>query len=235
MTAVTALYPRVRLEAPGAPEPLIQDVVMEAMQEFFSDSECWRHTSPSLLNWTTAATFPTLGAGTELPAATRVKRIDIVKYASDSTNLKKVPFKTRQQLDLEYPDWEVRTGTSPVAWTNDGIGSQPRIIPIADADVNSSLQVRSIVVPLSTMTDLPDYWYDEFDDVIRAGALGKLLAMPGRDWSDAALAVYYMGKFTQGVKTAKSRAEAEFGQPDRIMAYGGIGGSTTVGYDDYGQ
>ena len=235
MTAVTALYPRVRLEAPGVPEPLLAEVVMEAIQEFFSDSEIWRHTTSTLLDWTTAAVFPTLTQGVELPATTRIKRVDILKYASDGPNLKAVPFKTRQQLDGEYPDWEVRTGSSPVAWTNDGLGAQPRIIPIAAANVTGSLQVRSIVVPTSSMTDLPDYWFDEFDDVIRAGALSKLLAMPARDWTSEQLGAFYMSKFQDGIKTAKSRAEAEFGQPNRTMSYGGIGGSTNVGYDDYGQ
>lgn len=208
---------------------------MESIQEFFTDSECWRHTTSTLLDWTTAAVFPTLNAGTEIPTATRIKRIDILKYASDGTNLKEVPFSTRQQLDMQFPDWEVRTGSSPQRWTNDGLGAQPRIVPIATANVVGSLQVRSIVVPTDAMTDLPDYWYDEFDDVIRAGALSKLLAMPGRDWTNEALGMYYMGKFENGKKNAKSRAEAEFGQPDRIMAYGGIGGSTYAAFDDYGQ
>lgn len=234
MTAVTELYPRVQLEAPGCPIPLVRDVVYEAMQDFFSESECWRHTTSTLLDWTTAATFPTLAAGTELPTATRIKRIDMLKFASDGTNLKEVPFKTRQQLDLEWANWEVDTGSSPQAWTNDGIGAQPRIVPVAAANVTGSLQVRSIVVPTSTMTDLPDYWFDEFDDVIRAGALAILLVMPGRDWTNEPLGTYYMSKYADGIKKAKSRAEAEFGQPNRIMSYGGIG-SSYMGYDDYGQ
>jgi len=40
--------------------------------------------------------------------------------------------------------------------------------------------------------------------------------------------------YDEGVKKAKSRAQADYGQPDRIMSYGGIGGRYT-GYDDYGK
>lgn len=235
MTAISNIYPKVRVEAPGAPEPLIVDAVADSIRDFFQDSEIWRHTTSTLLDWTTGQTFPTLTQGVELPANTRLRRIDIVKYASDGSNLKTVPFSTRQQLDGQFPDWEVRTGNAPQRWTNDGVGAQPRIVPIATANVLGSLQVRSIVVPTDLMTDIPDYFYEEFHDVWRWGALARLLKMPGRDWTEPAMSQYYMGRYVAGVRQAKSRAEAEFGQPDREMSYGGIGGNTTVGYDDYGQ
>jgi hypothetical protein len=235
MTAITAVYPKVRVEAPGVPEPLLAEMVGDSLREFFRDTEAWRHTVSSLLDWTTAATFPTLTQGVELPANTRVLRVDEVKYAGDSTNLKVVPYSTRQQLDGEFPDWEVRTGTSPQRWTNDGNAGTPRIIPIADANVTCSLQVRVSVVPTSSMTDVPDWWYDEFHDIWAYGALARLLRMPGRDWTNQALGAYYEQKELGGISMAKSRAKAEYGQPNRTMSYGGIGGSTYVGYDDYGQ
>lgn len=222
MTAITNVYPKVRIEAPGAPDPLIKDVVGDAMRDFFRESEVWRYTCPSLLDWTTAAVFPTLSAGTEIPADTRVIRVDRVKYASDGTNLKTVPFSTRQQLDDEYPDWEVRTGSSPQRWTNDGIGADPRLIPIATANVLGSLQVRVIIAPTSAMTDIPAYWYDEYHDLWRFGALGRLLKMPGRDWTNPEMAAYYFKLYNEGIALAKSRVQAEFGMPDRTMAYGGI-------------
>lgn len=235
MTAIASVYPKVRIEAPGAPEPLIADVVGDAMRDFFRDTEVWRHTTSPLLDWTTGAVFPALTPGAELPADTRVVRVDEVKYANDGTNLKPISFSTRSQLDGEFPDWEVRTGTSPQRWTNDGNAGSPRIVPIAEADVTGSLQIRVVVSPISTMTDVPDWWYDEFHDIWRFGALARLLKMPGRDWTNPPLAQYYMALEREGVKMAKSRGDAEFGTPNRTMSYGGIGGSTYVRYDDYGR
>ncbi len=235
MTAIANVYPKVRIEAPGVPEPLLADVVADAMRDFFRDSEAWRHTVPLLLDWTTTQTFPDLVAGTELPADTRLKRVDEVKYANDGQNLKPVPFKTRQQLDGLYPNWEVRTGTHPNCWTNDGNAATPRIVPIANADVTGSVQVRAIVVPTATMTDVPDYFYDEFHDLWRFGALARLLKMPGKDWTNEPLAGYYANLERDGVREAKSKAKAEYGQPDRTMTYGGIDGDSYSGVDDYGR
>lgn len=237
MTAISNVYPKVRIEAPGAPEPLIVDVVGDALRDFFREAEVWRHTSPTLLDWSVGVNFPALVAGTELPANTRIKRIDLVKYASDGTNLKPVPFYTRQHLDGAIPDWEVRTSNSPQAWTADPTPDLARLVPGAAATQAGVLQIRTIVVPTSTMTDVPNFFYDEFHDLWRFGALHRLLKMPGRDWTDTQMAAFYLEQFNDGVKVAKSRAEADYGQPKhREMSYGGIGGSVNVGYyNDYGQ
>ena len=222
MTEIAGIYPRIRIEAPGAPEPLLEDVVIEVLQDFFTTTEAWRYSVPSLLDWTTLVTFPAITAGVEIPAGTRMKRVDELKYGSDGTSLRPIKFHTRQDLDCIYSDWEVKEGSSPLAWTNDPTSDSPRIIPIASADKTGSLQLRVILVP-TTLTDIPDFFYDEFSDVIRWGALARLLKMPERDWTNNALAMYYMGKYDDETKRAKSRAKAEFGQPNqRIMAYGGI-------------
>lgn len=223
MTALTAVYPKVRIEAPGAPEPLIEDVVADALRDFFRDSECWRHTTTTLLDWSVGVDFPTLTQGVELPANTRLKRIDVVKYGTGGETLRELPFRTRQDWDCTVSNWEQKTATSPYGWTNDPHGAAPRIVPGADATQSGVLQVRSIVVPTSSLTDIDDYFYDEFHDLWRFGALARLLKMPGRDWTNPAMAAFYEAKEEEGVKMAKSRAQAEFGQPtQRIMAYGGI-------------
>jgi len=223
MALISGIYPKVRIEAPGVPEPLLEDVVGAAIEDFFRESEAWRHTTTTLLDWTTALPFPALTAGTELPADTRLHRVDVVKYGAQGANLRPVPFHTRQDLDCIWQDWEIRTSNTPEAWTNDPNGAAPRLVPAADADQVGVLQVRSIVVPTSSMTDINDYFYEEFHDAWRWGALARLLKMPGRDWTNLSLAAFYERKEEDAQKMAKSQAEAEYGQPNRrVMAYGGL-------------
>ena len=166
------LYPLIRLEAPGLPEPVLQQEVQDAIDNFLAESEAWKYSIPGLLDWTTAADFPTISAGTEIPTGTRVVRFDLVKFASDGSNLKIVPFKTRQQLDSEYPDWEVRTGNTPLAWTMNGV-FEPKIIPTASADVLGSLSVRVILGSDRAVTSIPEFILHEFgDDFVLVGDLG---------------------------------------------------------------
>jgi hypothetical protein len=220
MTEIAGVYPKVRIEAPGAPDILVEDVVADSMKDFFRESEVWRYSVPSLLDWTQAQTFPTLTPGSEIPAGTRMKRLDELKYGKNEGRI--VPFYTRQDMDCVFPIWETKTGSAPLAWTNDPTSDSPRIIPIATADVTGSLFLRVILVP-TTLTDIPDFFYDEFHDVWRWGALARLLKMPGRDWTNLQLAAYYRALYDDEIVRAKSRAQAEFGQPNkRLMAYGGI-------------
>lgn len=223
MTAVSNVYPKVRIEAPGVPEPLLADVVGDAMRDFFRESEVWRHTTSTLLDWTIAEAFPTLTQGVELPADTRLKRVDVVKYGTGGETLRPLDFRTRQDWDCQISNWEQKTSTSPYGWTNDPHGAAPRIVPGAVETQTGVLQVRSIVVPTSALTDIDAYFYDEFHDLWRFGALARLLKMPERDWTNIHMAAFYEGKEKEGIKLAKSRAQAEFGQPNqRTMAYGGL-------------
>ena len=234
--AIDTLHNFLRIELPGVPEPVLADGVRKAIQEFFKDSESWRHTVGSpLLDWTEALVFPALVEATELPADTRLLRVDAVKYASDGVSLQPIPFMTRQQLDTDFPDWEVKVGSSPQRWTNDAFGDQPRIVPIASADVLTSLQVRVIVAPLDALTELPDFLYYEYEDAFKNGTLARLMKIPGKDWTNFAGASAYASSFAGDKKEAKSRANAEYGQPFREMSYGGIGNIQIRRVNDYGN
>ena len=234
--AIDTLHNILRVELPGIPEPVLADGVRKSIQQFFKESQAWRHTVPSpLLDWTEALLFPALAAGTEIPTGTRVVRVDRVKYASDGLSLRPIMFRTRQQLDGDYRDWEVKIGNSPLVWTNENTGAEPRIIPIASADVLTSLQVRVIVAPLDTLTDLPDFFFYEFEDAFKNGTLARLMKIPGKDWTNFQAAAAYAAIFKDDVKLAKSRANAEYGQPAFEMSYGGIGGISRSSVNDYGK
>ena len=240
MTTLASLNKFIRIELPGIPELVLDDAVLRATQDFFSRSESWRHSlAAPLLDWTEALVFPAMDEGTELPADTRIVRIDTVKYSSDGTNLKTVPFSTRQQLDREFPNWEVRTGNSPQRWTHDPTPDMPRIIPIATADVLTSLQVRVMRAPNDAATTIPDFLYTEFQDDLITGTLARLMKIPGKDWTNMRGAAAYSATFEGGIQKAMSRANAEFGQPNhRQMSYGGLETYTGRPYGrrgDYGR
>lgn len=233
--AIDTLHNFLRVELPGIPEPVLADGVRKSIQQFFKESESWRHTVPSLLDWTTALPFPALDAGTEIPTDTRVLRVDRVKYASDGKSLRPIMFRTRQQLDTDYRDWEVKTGNTPLVWTNDSGGDQPRIIPIANDDKLGSIKARVMIVPVDALIDLPDFFFYEFEDAFKNGTLARLMKIPGKDWTNFSAAAAYLAMFKGDIKTAKSRANAEYGQPDHEMSYGGIGGQIHSRANDYGQ
>lgn len=221
MADLSDLYPSLRIELPGVIEPLLEDEVVKAVQDFLIRSGVWKHTCPDLLPWETVRTFPVLTEGTDIPTNTRVTRLDEVKFASDGTSLKKVKFATREQLDDIYSNWEVKTGSTPLRWTSDGPGAW-RIVPIAVADVADSIKIRVVLSITNAATEIPDFIFYEFEESLKYGALSRLMKIPGKDWTDLKAAAAYASMFESKIIVAASRAQAEFGHPRREVAYGGI-------------
>ena len=219
---LSTMEPELRIELPGILEPVLNAAIIRVTRQFFWNSEAWKYTADNGVDWVTTSTLPALVAGTDIPANTIVKRIDTVKYNSDGDNWSQfIDFKTRDELDRQNPDWEAETGTSPSSWTidNDGLA---RIIPIATANVTDAFLLRAIIAPDTALTALPDFLFYENEEIIKAGVLAQLKKMLGKDWSDPQGAVFYADIYGAGIKHAKSRSEAGYGQPKDVAAYGGI-------------
>lgn len=220
---LTALLPALRIRLPGIPEPVLQDAIVRVARQFYWETESWKHTVPTLLDWVTTQPFPTLTAGAEIPGQTVMKRIDTVKYGVGGTSLAMIDFKTRDQLDRETSDWEIRTGSSPDAWTYDN--QEPIIVPIATANQTGSLKIRVVVAPeITTLASnvIPDLLFHEHEEFLKWGVWAQLMDEIGKDWSNPQQAMKYTIMYDAGIKKAKSRSEAEFGQPKDTMAYGGL-------------
>jgi hypothetical protein len=214
-----------RLELPGIAEPVLAAKLYQIIRQFFWESEAWKYTYDNGLDWTiTETAVPEPVAGTDIPAKCVVKRVDTIHYdaGGDSWDTL-IPFLTRDELDRKNSDWNVETGTSPGSWTTEN-GGIARIIPIPSATVTTGLLIRSIIAPVFTaITDtLPDFLYYEHEAVLKAGILGQLMAQVGKDWSNPQQAGIYQQAYGAGIIKAKSRSEADFGQPKDSMAYGGI-------------
>lgn len=222
--AISTMIPELRIELPGISEPILEAAIYRGLRKFFWLSESWKYTCDNGLDYTInqqAMNLPV--AGTDIPAKTVMKRVDTVLWDSGGDDWEQlIEFRTRDQLDRIDGNWFTATGTQPKYWTYDNV--VPIWYPIATATVTDGALLRVVIAPLYTATSdtLPDLLYYEFEDYIKAGILSDLMKMPGKDWTNPEMAVYYGNIFTAGVDKAKSRAEADFGQPNRTMAYGGI-------------
>jgi len=228
----------IRAELPGAPEPLVFFHYAEAVREFFRQSKAWQYNSPSALDLNLSTAFPTISAGTEIPANTYVVEPTSIKWSDGQ----KILFKTRDQMDLIDADWEQATGTKSKYWTITAPGAW-RLYPLLTANQTGILYMRFAIAPTMTTasprTSIPEELAYEWKQVWTHGALSRLMKIPGKDWSSVNLAAQYGNLFAQGIKEAKSRAAADYGRPDRSVQYGGLGigggyaGTRTS--DDYGS
>lgn len=223
--AISTMLPEIRVELPGIPEPILKAALYRVIRQFFWETEVWKYTYDNGLDWTISTIeLPLPTAGLDIPAKCVVKRVDTVMYDADGAAWdREIPFKTRDELDRANPDWYTETGATPLAWTHGNDGAAI-VVPIASATVSTAFLIRAVIAPVFTVvTDtLPDFLYYEFEETIKAGVLAQLMKQPHKDWSDMQVAQFYGQAFAAGSQRAKSRAQADFGQPKDTMAYGGL-------------
>ena len=78
------------------------------------------------------------------------------------------------------------------------------------------------VAPSGLAVELPERLGNEFRDALVAGALARLMKIPGAEWSNPQMAMYYQGEFEEAKARAATRAEDGFTKKrTRIVRYGG--------------
>jgi len=223
--ALSVMTPELRLELTNIPVPILNAAIFRVCRVFFWESEVWKYTYDNGLDWTAdTPALPVPVAGTDIPTKCMVKRVDQVKYdaGGDSWDTE-VPFLTRDELDRKRPRWNTDTGSSPTSWTHGNDGAAI-IIPMTASTITTGLLIRSVIAPIFTLVSdtLPDFLYYEFEETLKAGVLAQLMKQPGKDWTDLRMAQFYGAAYVAGEKKAKSRGQADFGQPKDTMAYGGL-------------
>ncbi len=70
----------------------------------------------------------------------------------------------------------------------------------------NGLEVRAVLEPARNFQTLEKHLFEEFGDVIAAGALHGLKMIPNKNWSDRTGAIYYAQRFENGIQRAKNIA-----------------------------
>lgn len=242
--SIRDLLPDVRVNTAGVPEFLALYSLTRSLGEFLDRSEAWREWLPVLPTaqfLTGTARWPNhLDDDTKRWA--RIKRIDKMEWHPTGDP---VVFKTVSQLQDADPLWRTRTGTKVRLWTHEGEFAAPddshvseyqvRVYPMPEAGIDVTYGIRPrVVVMTDAVADfeldgfdgqipvIPDRIFYGFRNAIVAGALATLFVMPRKDWSDQKLSALYGSQFEAAIVRAKSRADADYGNPTYSTGYGGI-------------
>lgn len=78
-----------------------------------------------------------------------------------------------------------------------------RIFPIPEA--RAALKVYAVLKPNRAGTGVEDWIYETFADTIVSGAIAQLAMIPGKEWSDIALAGMHKGLYERAITTARIR------------------------------
>lgn len=131
-------------------------------------------------------------------------------------------------MSVKYKDMPVAAMTteqmdkSLVSWTADGASTTPmsfrvfledgaqfiRLYPTPSETEAGVLKIRVAVKPLSSAEYIPDFFYEDWRRPIASGAISRLCAIPGKEYSQPELATYHERLFQTGMSKAMSRLYA---------------------------
>lgn len=232
---IGSYFPQLFQLAPGAPEMVVGDSVLRAMQYVARETRAlrMRMTTPYVQD---QPNYSFTSDGFRIMDFAKVWFVedDTVALLSDD-DLVPLEKKSRSQLSLLI-DEDATTNSRPDFWMNSA-GQELSIYPwsISPALSNAAIRVLAVVFPTlpsaqSYVIDpttthwsaAPDNFFWDNESAIFEQAAAYLLGMPKKPWTNLGLSAGYWNSAANRIAMAKSKADDD-GQPNvhRAVRYGG--------------
>lgn len=208
MTSLTEFRSYVALHAAGVPNPVIDREILESAIRFCTATRGWKQ---SVAIDVVAGT-----AEYDLAAALTAGVPHVIDEAYH--NHQKILARSPDQMREEYQEWATATGT-PLYYTTLTPGTV-RLAPIPAASLADGLTARITVKPSRSATELPDWLFEEYVDVIASGAIAVLKGNQGLPCFDAQAAMIHAELAGAGTRKAMTRiAKGLTRAPQRVVSH----------------
>lgn len=172
---------------PGCPDPSMKLYLASTAADFFARTYLWREQISGI----------TVAAGVvdyDLdPDTGFVEDIISVVYGEQTL--------TRTDLRLVGTEKLTETGEPREFWVQ--ADNSIRIFPIPEA--GTTLKVYAVLKPSRSGTGVEDWIYETWADTIVSGTIAQLAMIPGKEWSDIALAGMHKGLYEKAITNARIR------------------------------
>jgi len=216
-TAWSEFFPSIVPDLPGAPLPLVEHHVREAVREFCEQTLYWREILTIDLEAATH-TYPLIPAGIGDPPVIpyivhRINRVEIANLED--------PLDESNEAVLDATDirWRTKLG-QPFAYLQP-TSAFVRIVYTPEADLTDGLIVTAAVKPLANAPELfNDDILEHHREDIASGVKGRLMLSPKKPYTDAAMGKMHADKFNAACGSAATRRARDFTKrPMRVRGY----------------
>lgn len=120
--------------------------------------------------------------------------------------------KSLDWLNSELPDWRTRAAT-PKYFTQ--VDTEQIILAaLPDANITNGLTMTLALTPAQSATGFPGWIWSRYVEDISAGALSRLMLMPGKPWTDLANGTDRQQKFQNAIANARASAVRALSRAD---------------------
>lgn len=169
--------------ATTCPEPLMIQYLREATIEFCRRTRSWRSEEIYKL------TSPDQDINLVTCCDSIIHDIERVRYREDSASIWQQPMEPSSYEDVD--DWQ--GGEATPMWFTQRIPNTLRVCPFAPGEIKVTLFLK----PDQRAETIPDYIVEQYPQVIAAGALAKILLLPGYDFAQPEQAMMYQAMFNE--------------------------------------
>jgi hypothetical protein len=186
-TKYTDLFNEVLPELPGVGTALVENAIRNAVIKFCADSWCWKH-------YPDAQSVVAAQSDYDLEAPVGADVAAVMRLTLDGAPLD--PLQADDTLD---------TSACGFAQPEPSI---VRLFPAPVENITDGLRFVLAVQPRRASASFPSWIFARYLDALAAGAKSRLLLMPGKPWSNAALGADYRNTFVGEAMNAKAEAVA---------------------------
>lgn len=190
MTPWSAFLPYVVPDVYECPTVTVELAVRDAAIEFFRRTHVWKETSDVVRTRAGRAVYDM-----ETPPNVMVETLYEVEFNGRRTGPARPD---------GIPGW-LRGPGSPVRFTylhgTDEIEFHP-----APAD-DGEMRMTMVLTPSSTSSGIESFYFERYRDGIVHGAKWKLMMVPGKPWTNPAMAEYHARRFSFEISEARVRAD----------------------------
>jgi hypothetical protein len=178
--------PLITPHLPTCPSATLRTYLAEVAADFFARTYLWRDNIDAIYLAPNQVEY-------DLDADALVEDVIAVTYGErvlDRTDSRLLP---HNQLGEK--------GEPRMYWVH--ADNTIRVHPIPEE--RAQMKVSAVLKPSRTGTGVEDWIYETWADTIVDGTIAKLAAIPGKDWTDVAMAESRRAKYERSITTARIR------------------------------
>lgn len=180
-------FPLIQPHLPTCPEATLKAYLASTTADFCMRTQLWRETSEVLSTVADQAEYDLCGGVAKVEAVQWVTCNGIELSATDPRLV------DHTELD--------RTGQPAAYWLKNDDTLRLFFIP----DAVYTLQYELILKPSRTATSVKTWIYETWADKLVSGAIAQLARMPGKDWTDPAMAEMHRAMYEKAIADAEIR------------------------------
>jgi len=180
--------PYVQPHVPGCPEIVVNTHLQEAAAEFIGRSELWRFDIESDFTSKNTSDYEI-----DVPNGAVLENI-LTLFVNGSA--------AKRVSDRHYQVSNTNTNSAPSAFSiyQD---NQIRFFPTPDRKY--TFEGVGVLKPSLSATGVEDFIFETHGRSIACGAIWRLAIIPGKEWSNPEVAMYYKSEFYKHMDAAKGR------------------------------